>query len=43
VCSLLRSVAAERLVQDGKVTYKATTHIWRSCVIGEPEILLGIE
>jgi hypothetical protein len=38
----LISVAAERLVQDGQVTYRGTTHIWRSCLIGEPELLLGV-
>lgn len=36
----LISVAAERLVQDGKVTYRATTHVWRCMLVGEPEVLL---
>jgi hypothetical protein len=36
----LISVAAERLVQDGKVTYRSTTHVWRCMLLGEPEALL---
>jgi hypothetical protein len=37
----LISVAAERLVQDGKVTYRSTTHVWRCMLLGEPEVLLS--
>jgi hypothetical protein len=36
----LISVAAERLVQDGRVTYRATTHVWRSMLLEEPDVLL---
>jgi hypothetical protein len=37
----LISVAAERLVQDGRVTYRSTTHVWRCMLVREPEVLLA--
>jgi hypothetical protein len=37
----LISVAAERLVQDGRVTYRSTTHVWRRMLLSEPEVLLS--
>jgi hypothetical protein len=37
----LISVAAERLVQDGRVTYRSTTHVWRCMLVREPEVLLS--